>query len=35
MKKIISKVFDLLIGIALVIPVLYISGYSYYKLLVI
>lgn len=35
MKKIISKVFDVLIGIVLVIPVLYLSGYSYYKLLVI
>ncbi len=35
MKKIISKVFDVLVGISLVIPVLYLSGYSYYKLLII
>ncbi len=35
MKKIVSRIFDVLIGIALVIPMLYLSAYSYYKLLII
>lgn len=31
MKKIILKTIDVLIGIILTLPVLYISSYSYYR----